>query len=148
MLTPKAQDVGSTHLEARNLFLSRSTAQPNTEAVSTGLFFVNIICSQPKPTLPVLFEHNKNHQITLPKEWIGFFSLDVAVEKEPKYQIRNPYELTNAIITTDDNYNDCFFSHSRSPAHCPDDCLQKIHGTEDSILQQPYCIGHCISADA
>ena len=38
--------------------------------------------------------------------------------------------------------------HSTIPAQSPDDCLQKIHGTEDSILQQPHSIGHCISADA
>ena len=29
-----------------------------------------------------------------------------------------------------------------------DVCLQLSHGTEDSILQQPHSIGHCISADA
>ena len=33
------------------------------------------------------------------------------------------------------------------PAQAPDDCLQIIHDTEDSILQQPHSIGHCISAD-
>ena len=74
--------------------------------------------------------------------------MDVADKEEPKYQIRNPYELTNAIITTDDKYNDCFLLHSTIPAQSPDDCLQIIHGTGDSILQQPHSIGHCISADA
>ena len=56
--------------------------------------------------------------------------------------------MTNAIIATDDKYNDCFLLHSTIPAQPPDDCLQIIHGTEDSILQQPHSIGHCISADA
>ena len=84
----------------------------------------------------------------LPKERMGFSSLDVADKEEPKYQIRNPYELTNAIMTTDDKYNDCFLLHSTIPAQSPDDCLQVIQGTEDSILQQPHSIGHCISADA
>ena len=56
--------------------------------------------------------------------------------------------MTNAIITTDDKYNDCFLLHSTVPAQSPNDCLQIIHGSEDSILQQPHSIGHCISADA
>ena len=111
-------------------------------------FFVNIICTQPEPTLPILIENNKNHQITLPKGRIGFSSLDVIDKKEPKYQIRNPYELAKGIITTDDKNNDCFLLHSTIPAQSPDDFLQTIHGTEDSILQQPHSIGHCISADA
>ena len=111
-------------------------------------FFVSIICTQPESTLPILIENNKNHQITLPKGRIGFSSLDVADKEEPRYQIRNPDELTNAILTTDDKYNDCFLLHSTIPAQSPDDCLQKIHGTEDSVLQQPHSIGHCISADA
>ena len=84
----------------------------------------------------------------LPKGRIGFSSLDVADKEEPKYQIRNPYELTNAILTTDDTYNDCFLLHSTTPAQSSDDCLQLIDGTEVSILQQPHSIGHCISADA
>ena len=134
--------------DPKSLFPPGSTFQPNREAVSTGLSFVNIICTQPEPTLPLLIENNKNHQITLPKERIGFSCLDVADKEEPKYQIRNPYELTNTITATNDKYNDCFLLHSTIPAQSPDDCLQKIHGTEDSILQQPYSIGHCISADA
>ena len=122
--------------------------QPSREAVATGLIFVNVICTQPEPTFPILIENNKNHQITLTKGRIGFSSLDVADKEERKYQIRNPYELTNAIIQTDDKYNESFLLHSTIPAQSPDDCLQIIHGTEDSILQQPHSIGHCISADA
>ena len=53
-------------------------------------------------------ENNKNHQITLPEGRIGFSSLDVVVWDEPKYQTRSTYELTNAIISTDERYNDCF----------------------------------------
>ena len=124
-----------------------STFQPNREAVSRGLIFVNIIFTQPEPFLPILIE-NKNHQKTLPKGRIGFSFLDVIDKEEPKYQIRNPYELINAIMTTDDKYSDCFLLHSTIPAQSPDDCLQIIHSTEDSILQQPHSIRHCISADA
>ena len=69
-------------------------------------------------------------------------------KEEPKYQIRSPYELTNAIITTDDKCNDCFILHSTITAQSPDDSLQLIHGTEGSTLQQPHSIGHCISTDA
>ena len=134
--------------DPKSLFPPGSTFQPNREAVATGLIFVNVICTQPEPTLPILIENNKNHQITLPKGRIGFSPLDVADKEELKYQIRDPYELTNAIITRNDKYNDCFLLHSTIPAQSPDDCLQIIHGTEDSILQQPHSIGHCISADA
>ena len=134
--------------DPKSLFPPGSTFQPNREAVATGLTFVNAICTQPEPTLPILKENNKNHQITLPKGRIGFSSLDVADKEERKYQIRKPYELTNAIIQTDDKYNDCFLLHSTIPAQSPDGCLQVIHGTEDSILQQPRSVGHCISADA
>ena len=133
--------------DPNSLFPAGSTFQPNSEAVSTGVIFVNIICTQPEPTLPILIENNKNHQITLPKGWIGFSALDVADKEEPKYQIRNPYEMTNAVITTDDKYNDCLLLHSTIPAQSPDDCLQIIQGTEDSLLQQPHSIGHFISAD-
>ena len=120
----------------------RSTFQPNREVVSTGLIFVNIICTQPEPTLPILIENNKNYQITRPKGRIRFPSLDVADKGEPKYQIRNSYELTNAMITTDDKYNNCFLLHSTIPAQSPDDCLQRNYGIEDSISQQPHSIGH------
>ena len=92
-------------------------------------------------------ENNKNHQITLPRGRIGFSSLDV-LDREPKYQIRSPYELTNAIITTDERYNDCFLLHSTIPAQSGDEFLQIVYGNENSIIQQPNSIGHCISADA
>ena len=72
--------------------------------------------------------------MTLPEGPIGFYFLDVADKEELKYQIRNPYELTNAIITTDDKYNDCFLLHSLIPAQSPDICLQIIHGTENREL--------------
>ena len=92
-------------------------------------------------------EKNKNHQITLPKGRIGFSSLDVVDRDEPKYQTRSPYELTNAIVSTDERYNDCFLLHSTVPTQSSDEFLQIIYGTEDSILQQPNSIGHCNSAD-
>ena len=93
-------------------------------------------------------ENNKNHQITLPKGRIGLSSLDVVDRDEPKYQIRSPYELTNAIISTDERYNDCFLLHSTVPSQSGDDFLQIIYGSQDSIIQQPNSIGHCISVDA
>ena len=92
-------------------------------------------------------ENNKNHQITLPKGRIGFSSLDVSDKDEPKYQVRDPYELTNAILSTNEQYNDCF-QHSTIPSQLPDEFLQIVYGNENSILEQPNSIGHCISADA
>ena len=90
----------------------------------------------------------KNHKITLPKGRIGFSSLDVVDRDEPKCQIPSPYDLTNAIISTDDRYKDCFLQQSTVPAQSSDEFLKIIYGTEDSILHQPNSIGHCISADA
>ena len=47
-------------------------------------------------------ENNHNHQINLPKGRIGFSSLDVSDKDEPRYQIRDPNELTNAILSTNE----------------------------------------------
>ena len=93
-------------------------------------------------------ENKKIHQITLQKGRIGFSCLNVVDRDEPKYQIRSPYELTKAIISTDERYNDCFLLHSTVPAQGSDEFLQIIYVTEDSILQQPNSVGHCLSADA
>ena len=97
--------------DPKSLFPPGSIFQPKREVVSTGPIFVNIICTQPEPTLSILMENNKNHEITLPKGRIGFSSLNVADKEKPKYQIRNAYELTNATMATDDKYNDCFLLH-------------------------------------
>ena len=64
--------------DPKSLFSPGSTFQPNREAVATGLIFVNVIRTQPEPTLPIIIENNKNLQITLPEGRIGFSSLDVA----------------------------------------------------------------------
>ena len=93
-------------------------------------------------------ENNKNHQITLPKGRIGFSSLDIFDKDEPKYQIREPYELTNAIPSTKEQFNDCFLLQSTIPSQLPKEFLQIVYGSENSILEQPNSIGHCISADA
>ena len=85
------------------------TFQPNRQVVSTGLSFINTLCTRSEKNLPILMENNKNHQNTLLSGRIGFSSLDVLDQEKPKYQIRSPYKLTNAIITTDKRYNDCFF---------------------------------------
>ena len=84
----------------------------------------------------------------LPRGRIGFSPLDVLGRDEPKYQIRSPYELTNAIIATDERYKDCFLLHSTIPAQSGDEFLQIVYGNENSINQQPNSIGHWISADA
>ena len=93
-------------------------------------------------------ENNKNHQITLPKGRIGVSSLDISNQDEPRYPIRDPYELTNAILSTNERYNDCFQLHLTILFQLPDEILQIVYGNENSILQQPNSIGHCISADA
>ena len=125
-----------------------STFQPNRTAVATGLSFLKILCTHSEDSLPIFMENNKNHQITIPKGRMGFSSFDVVDRDEPKYQIPSPYELTNAIISTDERYNGCFLLHSTVPAQNSNDVLQIIYGTEASISRQPSSIGHCKSADA
>ena len=125
-----------------------STFHPNRNAVATGLSFVNVLCTQSESKLPILMENNKNHQITLPKGRIGFSSLDATDKDELKYQIRDPYELTNAILSTNEQYNECFLLHLTTPSESPDEFLQIVYGNENLILEQPNSFGHCISADA
>ena len=56
-----------------------------------------------------MMEDNKNDQITLPKRRIGFSSPDVVHQDEPKYPKRSLHELINAIIATDERYNNFFY---------------------------------------
>ena len=123
-----------------------STFHPNRNAAATGLSFVNVLRTQSELSLPILMENNKNHQITLPKGRIVISSLDVFNRDEPKHQIRDPYEQTNAIFSTNERYNDCFLLHSTNPSQLPNEFLQVVYGNENSILEQPNSIGHCISA--
>ena len=102
-------------------FLPGSTFHPNRKAVATGLSFVNVLCIQLESKLPILLKNNKNQQITLPKGRIGFSSLDISNKDELKYQIRDPDELTNAILSTNEQYNDFFLLHSTIPSQLPDE---------------------------
>ena len=134
--------------DTHRLFATGSTFQLSGNAEATSLSFLNTFCTRSERSLPTLRENKKNHQITLPKGRIVLSSLDVVDRDELKYQIRSPYELTDAIISTDERHNDGVLSHSTLPAQSSDEFLQIIYGTEDSILQQPNSNGHCISADA
>ena len=125
-----------------------SSFHPNRNAVATGLSFINVLCTQSESKLPMLMENNKNHQITLPEGRTGFSLLDVSDNDEPKYQIRDHYELTNAILSTNEQCNDCFLLHLTIPFQSHDEFLQIVYGYENSILEQPRSIEHCISADA
>ena len=129
-------------------FLPGFTFQPNRLAVSTGSSFMNTLCTRSKKRLPIVKENNENHQITLPSGRIGFSSLDVLDREEPKNQIRSPYELTKAIIATDERSTDCFFLHFTIPAQSGAEFLHIVYGNENSFIQEPNSIGHCISADA
>ena len=92
-----------------------STFHPNRNAVATRLTFVDVFCIQSESKLPMLMENKKNHQITLPQNRNGFSSLDASDIDEPKYQIHDPFELTIAILPTNEQYNDCFLVHSTFP---------------------------------
>ena len=98
-----------------------STFHPNRNAVATGVSFVNVLCNQSESKLPILKENNKNRQINLLKGQIGFSSSDVSDKDEPKYQIRDPYELTNAILSTNEQYNVYFLLHSTIPSQSHDE---------------------------
>ena len=137
--------------DSRIHFPPGSIFQLNCQDVSTGLSFNNTLRIRSEKNLPILMENKKNHQITLPRERIGFSSLDVLDRQKHKYQIQQiqiPYEFTNAIFATDERYNDCFFLHSTIPAQSGDEFLQIVYGNESFIIQQPNSIGHCNSADA
>ena len=114
-----------------------------TESKRCGywLIFIDTLCTRSEDSLPILMENNKNQQITLPKGRIAFLLSTWLIKM-------SPYELTNAIISTDERYNDCFLLHSTVPAQSSEGFLQIIYGTEDSIVQQPNSIGHCNSAVA
>ena len=114
-------------------FPAGSTFHPNRNAVATALSFFNVLCTQSESKLPILMENNKNHQITLPKGRIGFSSLDVSDKDEPKYQVRDPYELTNAILSKNDQYNDGFPPHSTILSQLPDEFLQTVYGNENFV---------------
>ena len=54
------------------LFTPGSTFQPNREAVSTGHIFVNTICTQPEPTLPIPIEKKQkpSEDVSKVTNWI------------------------------------------------------------------------------
>ena len=143
----------ATHIEAKSTrcwkysledphahFLPWSTFHPNRKAVATRLSFVNVLCTQSESKLPILMENNKNHQTTLPKGRIGFSTLDVSDKDEPKYQIRDPYELKNAFLSTNEQYNDCFLLHSTIPSQSHHEFFEIVYGNENSILDQTNSI--------
>ena len=122
--------------DSRAPFSPGSTFHPNRNAGATELTFVNVLCTQSESELPILMKNNKNHQITLPKVRIGFSSLDVSDNDEPpKYQIRDPYELTNAILMTNEQHNDCFLLHSTISSQSQDEFLQTVYDNKNWILQ-------------
>ena len=102
------------------------TFHPNRNAIATGLTFVIVLCTQSESKLPILMENNKNLQITLTRGRTGFSVLDISDNDEPKYQIRDLYQLTNAILSTNEQYNDCFQLHSTIPSQSPDEILQIV----------------------
>ena len=80
--------------------LARLYFQPNRNAVTTGLSFINFLCTSScwNWSYLKLIRNNKKSRVTLKKGRIGFSSLDVVGRDLPGYQIRSPYELTSAVI--------------------------------------------------
>ena len=130
-----------------NSFPPGSTFLPNRKAVSTGLNFINVLCTRFEKTLPIVMENNKNHTITLVKGTIGYSMLDVLDQEIPKYQIRNPTELAYAILNENEEYNDCFLLHSTIPSQDMNDCLRIEGGNSKTILSRPDPIIIFVPAD-
>ena len=87
-------------------FPPSSTLQPNRQAISSGLFFLNNLSPRREICLRILIQKFKNHQFTLHTGRIRYSSLDVLDNEELEYQIRSLYELTKVIIAFDGRYND------------------------------------------
>ena len=98
-----------------------STFHPESNAVATALTFVNVLYTQSESKLPILTENNNNHQIISPKGRIGFSSLDISNNIEPKYKKRDRYELRNAIFPTNEQHNNCFLLHLKIPSQSRDE---------------------------
>ena len=113
---------------------------PNRKAVSTGLNFINVLCTRFEKTLPIVMENNKNHTIILVKGTIGYSMLDVIDKEIPKYQITNPTELAYTILSENEEYNDCFLLHSTIPSQDMNDCIRIEGGNSTTILSRPNSI--------
>ena len=131
----------------KNSFPPGSTFLPNRKAVSTGLNFINVLCTRFEKTLPIVMENNKNHTITLVKGTIGYSLLDVLDQEIPKYQVRNPTELAYAILNENEEYNDCFLLHSTIPSQDMNDCIRIEGGNSTTILSRPDSIMIFVPAD-
>ena len=131
----------------KNSFPPGSTFLPNRKAVSTGLNFINVLCTRFEKTLPIVMENNKNHTITLVKGTIGYSMLDVIDKEIPKYQIRNPTEPAYTILSENEEYNDCFLLHSTIPSQDMNDCLRIEGGNSTTILSRPDSVIIFVPAD-
>ena len=116
--------------------LPGSVFHPSRNAVVTGLKFINVLCTQSESKLPIPKENNKKHQLILPKGRIGFSPLDMSDNDETKYQVRDHFEPTNAILLTNEQYNDCFLIHSTIPSPSSEEFLQIVYGNENLIVRR------------
>ena len=117
-----------------------STFLPNRKAVSTGLNFIDVLCTRFEKTLPIVKENNKTHTITLVKGTIGYSMLDVIDKEIPKNHIRNPTELADTILSKNEEYNDCFLLHSTIGSQDMKDCIRIEGGNSTTILSRPDSI--------
>ena len=136
------------HLVTTN-FASGTSFIPHQKVANSGLDFVKVFCTQSEQYLPNLMENNKNHQITIDKETLGYSALDILDYERPKYQIKDCVKMVDCILSGNDQYNECFLLHSTLP-HEPDfrDGIRLINGTDNTLFENQTAIAHCISADA
>ena len=79
-----------------------TTFVPHRNSVKWGLDFLNVLCTHYENCLPILLENNKNHQITLNKEVVGYSSLDISDYDRPKYQIKDRIQMVISTLPEND----------------------------------------------
>ena len=67
----------SSEVKSENL-PTETTFVPHRHSVKSGLDFAIVLCTQSKLILPILTKNNRNHQKTLNRGDIGYFSLDIS----------------------------------------------------------------------
>ena len=81
-------------------FAPGTSFTPHKNAVKTRLSFVNVLCTKSESHLPILFENNRNHQITLNRGIIGRAIIDLQEKERPKFQIKDCVTMVVTVLQT------------------------------------------------
>ena len=109
---------------------------------------MNVLCTKSESHLPILFENNRNHQITLNRGIIGRAIIDLQEKERPKFQIKDCVTMVNTILKENPYYNDCFLLHSTFPfEHERDQQVFLSHGSGETLRTSNANLAFCVSAD-